>query len=135
MAISLFGRQVKPKTAYPPVPDSWSGSLPEWAIYWSLTILRVGFTYQSPQMGGRQFRGGAILDFLVPSLNLAINVTSKYWHYRTSPGRMADELQRAALEGRGTTVIFIDEMDAQRNPLFYTREALNLRDHSTFGRA
>ena len=135
MAISLFGRKTKPPTAHPPIPDWFVGSTPEWAIYWALTILKVGFTYQSPQMGGRLAKGGAILDFEIPSLNLAINVTSKYWHYRTTPGRMADELQRATLEGRGIRVIFIDEMDALRNPIFYTREALKFRDHSVFGRA
>lgn len=79
-------------------------------------------------------KGGAVLDFEIPSLSIAINVTSRYWHYQTTPGRMADELQRVALEGRGTRVIFIDDTDARRNPIYYVREALRGIDHSIYAR-
>lgn len=136
MTIGLFGRKTKQETGLPETPEWWPGSKPEYLVYWAL--LRLGmkdrFTYQSPALGGRMTKGGAIIDFLIDDLNLAINVTSRYWHYQTTPKRMSDELQRAALEGRGITVIYIDEADALRNPVYYVREALAGKDHSIFGR-
>lgn len=136
MTIGLFGRKTKQETGLPETPEWWPGSRPEWLVYNAL--LKLGykdrFTYQSPALGGRQVKGGAIIDFLIDDLNLAINVTSRYWHYQTTPKRMADELQRAALEGRGLRVVYIDEADILRSPIYYVSEALNFRDHSIFGK-
>jgi len=136
MALSIFGKKVKEKLPYPPMPDWFIGSTPEWAVYQALIKLGMEgrFTYQSSMLGGRLAKGGAIVDFLLPSLNLAINVTSLYWHYGTSPKRASDALQRAALEGRGTRVIFIEAEDALRNPVYFVKEALKMRDHSRHAR-
>lgn len=121
---------------FPEVSPDWLGSEPEWLVYHAL--LRLGykdrFTYQSSRMGGRLAKGGAVIDFYIEESNLAINVTSRYWHYATTPLRMADELQRAALEGQGITVIYIDELDLERNPIYYVSEALAGRDHSRFAK-
>lgn len=119
-------------------PTDWVGSTPEWAIYWALTQLGLkpneDFTYQSPQAGGRLEYGGAVLDFLLPARNLGINVQSIYFHYRTVESRGHDMMIRAMMEGMGITVIYIDEEDALRDPLFYTKEALAERDHSLMTR-
>ena len=121
---------------FPDPPSNWPGSNPEWLVYHAL--IRLGmkdqFTYQSAKMGGRLSKGGAVIDFEIPDRNMALNVTSRYYHYATSPLRMADELQRAALEGRGITVIYLDEVDLERDAMYYVREALSGRDHSKFGR-
>lgn len=126
--ISLLGRKTKEPTGLPEVPPDWMGSKPEYLIYWALNGLgMVGkFEYQVSTMGGRLSKGGAVLDFYIAHLNLAINITSIYYHSRTAPQRMADALQRAQLESMGITVIFITEEQALRDPVYYTREALKL---------
>ena len=115
------------------VPSDWLGSLPEYLVYKALQKLglREGddFTYQSAQMGGRLERGGAVLDFYFPQLNLAINVQSVWYHYRTSEQVMADAMRRAQLEGMGIRVIYIMEADALRNATYYCKEALRGIQH------
>ena len=75
-------------------------------------------------------RGGAIIDFYLPSLGMAINVQSTYWHYNRPENLLNDKLQRAALEGAGLVVIYIDEEDALSNPFYYVDEALRGIDQS-----
>jgi len=132
--ISLFGKRRAEPKPFPPPPNWWMGSLPEWNVYHALIRLglkaNVDFTYQSPMMGGRLAKGGAVMDFYFPSLNLAINIQSRYYHYATTLMRTADALQRAQLESLGIRVVFILEEDALRDPTFYTREALRGVDHS-----
>jgi len=113
----------------PPGPD-WIGSEPEWYAFQALTSLRVDFTFQSQLMGGRTVLGGAIVDFIIPNLNLVIGIQGTYWHY-SSAGRIAsDKAQRIAIESTGTRVIWIQEEDITRNPIFYIREALQYREHT-----
>jgi len=119
----------------PPFPEpseDWVGSRPEWAVYYAL--LRLGmkgkFTYQSPQLGGRTARGGAVLDFYLPSLDLAINVQSAFYHYASTPQQARGEMQKIQLENMGIRVIYIEEEDALREPIYYVREALAGRSHS-----
>lgn len=129
--ISLFGKRAKSPTGIPEPPEDWLGSKPEYAIFWALLKLGMKgrFTYQSPVMGGRLAKGGAVLDFYIPELNLAINVQSVYYHYRTTPMRVAGELQRAQLESLGIKVIFISEEAALREPVWYVQEAIAGRQH------
>ena len=115
--------------SYPDPPEDWMGSRPEFAVFWALTRLKVEFNYQTSFLGGRLTKGGAIVDFEIPSLNLVINVQSNYWHYGSSGKIASDKAQRIALEGLGLTVIWIQEDDVLRNPMFYVREALNFREH------
>jgi len=114
-----------------PPPADWMGSLPEWNVYWALMKLGMKgqFTYQSSQLGGRQVRGGAVLDFYFPDLRLAINVQSTYYHYRTTTQRASDEMQKAQLEGMGIRVIYIMEDSALSNPLYFVQEALKGIEH------
>jgi hypothetical protein len=110
------------------------GTEPEYYVYQALTRLGVDFDYQSSKMGGRQERGGAILDFFIPGLNLAINVASLYWHYTRPAQLQNDMIQREMLESQGIRVIYIDEDDARRNAKWYVEEALAGRDHSRMRR-
>ena len=110
-------------------------STPEKAVYGALKKIGIDFIFQSSQLGGRNTRGGAIVDFLIPSLSLAINIQSFFWHYG-NPDRIAqDRMQQLALEGQGITVIYIDEEDALRNVTYYVEEALQFRDHSRMTRS
>ena len=111
-------------------PTGWIGTLPEYLIYLELVKLKVEFTYQSSKMGGRQERGGAVLDFWMPDYNLAINVASLYWHYGRQDQLLNDKLQREQLEAQGILVIYIDESDALENARYYTEQALEGNDHS-----
>lgn len=129
--LSLYGRR-KIKTAnQQPVPTWWVGSIPEWQVYSAL--LKLGykdrFTYQSSQLGGRQSRGGAVIDFLIPELNLGINVQSKYFHYSTTRKQVANIMQKAQLEGQGIRMVFVNEDDVLRDAVFYVQEALEGREH------
>ena len=125
--------RISTKTSiFPEPPADWIGSRPEWAIYWALNRLGYSgrFEYQSPRMGGRLARGGAVLDFYIPELNLAINVQSTYYHYSTTPQRVSGALQKAMIESLGIKVIYIDEEDALANPVYFVKEALAGISHS-----
>lgn len=115
------------------LPANWIGTKPEYAVYLALIKIGVAFDYQSSKMGGRLARGGSVIDFWIPSLNLAINVMGEYWHYeRGTLGH--DQLQRAALESQGIRVIYIDEKDALTNALYFVQEAIKGIDHSRMTR-
>lgn len=135
MALSLFGKTKKAETAYTEPPHWWTGSKPEWIVYEALLKLGMKgqFIYQSPQLGGRLEKGGAVIDFYFPDIGLGINIQSFYYHYASTTQRMNEQMQRAQLEGYGITMIYIDEGDVLRNPIYFVSEALAGRDHSKFG--
>ena len=67
------------------VPVGWEGSLPEYIVYRTLQRLGlqpgIDFRYQSPLMGGRQERGGVVIDFMFSNPpGLAINVQGTFYH-------------------------------------------------------
>lgn len=115
-------------------PSSWAGSEPEWAVYQALIKLGYqegkDFSYQSPIMGGRMEYGGAVLDFVIHSVGIAINVQSIYYHYAEQRTRQHDEMIRLAVEGMGIKLIYIDEEDALSNAVYFVKEALMGIDHS-----
>lgn len=116
---------------------SFQGTTPEKNVYRALQRLGYkegeDFFFQSSQLGGRLTRGGVVLDFYLPSLNLAINVQGKYWHLGRPSQLAIDRLQKIALESIGITVIYIDEDHANENAIYYVEEALKFRDHSRVG--
>jgi hypothetical protein len=120
-------------------PEGWLGSGPEWLFYTSLSRLGyqpdIDFTYQSPLMGGRLDKGGAIIDFLfINPPDLAVNVQGVYYHYELgAETRARDILAREAMAGQGITLIFVDEDDLIQDPLGVTRDALNYIDKSRLG--
>ena len=115
-------------------PPSFPGTLPEFLVYQELTKRKIEFEYQSSQMGGRQARGGAVLDFYIPSLNLGINVQSTYYHYQNWTAKVNDALQREQLEAMGITMVYIDEEALLRNASYYVGAALEGRDYSLMTR-
>ena len=121
------------------VPSNWEGSVPEYVAYQA--FVRLGkqpgqdFTYQSPLMGGRLDKGGFVLDFLFTDPpDLAVNVQGVYYHYEFGVEAQArDVMARASLAGQNITLVFIDDEDLLKDPMYYCREALNYRDHSRLG--
>ena len=123
----------------PEPPQGWTGSKPEWAFYSSL--LQLGyepdedFSYQSPLMGGRLDKGGAVIDFMFYNPpDLAVNVQGVYYHYELGAEIKArDIFVRQAMAGQGITLIFVDEDDLEQDPIGTTRNALAFRDTSRLG--
>ena len=121
------------------VPDNWEGSIPEYVAY--ATFIELGlepgvdFSYQSPLMGGRMDKGGAVIDFLFSNPpNLAVNVQGVYYHYELGAETKArDIFARESLAGQGITLIFVDEDDLEQDAIGITRDALAFRDKSRLG--
>tara|TARA_R100001086_G_scaffold79389_1_gene38596 strand:+ start:84 stop:479 length:396 start_codon:yes stop_codon:yes gene_type:complete len=121
------------------VPSNWEGSVPEYVAYQAFVQLGKqpgqDFTYQSPLMGGRLDKGGFVIDFIFTDPpDLAVNVQGVYYHYEFGVEAQArDVMARSALAGQNITLVFIDDEDLLKDPLYYCREALNYRDHSRLG--
>ena len=130
---------VSQSTLNPPMPSSWEGSEPEW-IFQS-ALIRLGylpdqdFSFQSPLMGGRLDKGGAILDFVFYNPpDLAVNIQGVYYHYEMGADTKARDIMiRESMAGQGIHLIFIDEDDLREDPVGVTRLALNYRDVSRLG--
>ena len=103
-------------------------TIPERAVYGALTKLGIDFTTQVSMMGGRQERGGAVIDFQIPSLALIIRVVGTYWH-SSSEAQSRDMLQKIALESSGWRVIDISDTNALANARFYVEDALRFISH------
>ena len=130
---------VSQSTLHQSMPSSWEGSEPEW-IFQS-ALIRLGylpdqdFSYQSPLMGGRLDKGGAIIDFVFYNPpDLAVNIQGVYYHYEMGADTKARDIMiRESMAGQGTHLIFIDEDDLREDPVGVTRLALNYRDVSRLG--
>jgi hypothetical protein len=118
--------------SFPNPPEDWTGTLPEWAINWALTRLGCVFYFQTALGGGRGIIGGFVADFyVIEPVELFIQVQGMHWHYELGTSKMQqDALQKALIESDGKTVIYIDEDDALKAPIYYTQQALLGIDHS-----
>ena len=58
------------------------GSLLEYRVSKALDMLKLDYKYQIPLGGGRLFRGGLVLDFLVYThpLSTPLEALGDYWH-------------------------------------------------------
>lgn len=103
-----WGKAIAESDVLPPL--DWPGTRPEYLVFLALEGLGLkegtDFQYQSSQQGGRMERGGAVLDFFLPALQLGLNVASLYWHYGRPERVLNDRLQRESLEGAGIRVIY-----------------------------
>jgi len=118
-------------------PSWWPGTRPEWAVYWALLILGlrpdVDFQYRARLPELERKRWGEV-DFLLPDLQVAIEVQGEYFHYDQGVAQLVtDELKRAMVEGMGMILVWIDGEAVLADPLYYVREALSGRDHSRRG--
>jgi hypothetical protein len=111
-------------------------TLPEWAIYWALTVRLkkvpgIDFEYRG-EVAANTLSAAAQLDFtMLDGSAIAIEVQGIHWHYELGSTKIAEDLVRATeLASRGWTIVNIDEDDALADPEHYVREALRGRDHS-----
>lgn len=114
------------------------GTRPEWSVFWALLQLgyhpEEDFIVHAVLPGvGRSFYSQ--VDFYFPELRIGIEVSGLYWHYTLGSERQERDLFRLLyFAERGIQVIFIDEDDALRDPIYYVKEALQGRDHSKLRR-
>lgn len=121
-------------TTVPAAPPNWQGSEPEWGVYWAHTQLGLqeglDFSYQASAIGGRQEFGGLVLDFVELDIPIAINVQGTFFHYRSTPKILADQVAKNTVAAMGITLIFIDEQAALTDPIPYVKDARNGIDRS-----
>jgi len=79
---------------------------------------KIVFSFQSWMAGGRHEFGGAVVDFTLDELGIALRVMGEYWH-RGVTKRGSDLIQKEMLKKEGWTVIDIWEEDI-RNRLEQT---------------
>ena len=93
-------------------------SEPELIVMGWLTRNKIQFSFQSWMAGGLYELGGAVVDFTLDELGIALRVMGSYWHRGISKsGR--DLIQKEMLESEGWRVIDIWEEDI-RNRLEQT---------------
>lgn len=82
------------------------GSSYEWNIARALWSYGWTFEYQVALRGGREFRGGQVLDFLVPTkpASTALSVDGGYWHSNSQKEQMYDTTLLQALRDDGRLV-------------------------------
>jgi hypothetical protein len=134
---SLFPRGPKgtpqieiPRPAFDPPPDTWPGTLPEWAIYWAHRTIGLpptpmaGLWVYQASIGGGYNLGGVVLDFLEEDVRIGIQVQGAYWHYKKGNSTLKkDAISRAIITAFGLTPVFIDEQDALERPREILRDA------------
>jgi len=69
-----------------------------------LTKKGIFFTYQSSYAGGIYELGGAVVDFTLDELDIALRVHGEYWHRQVAKTGQ-DIIQREMLEAEGWTVV------------------------------
>lgn len=127
-------------TKPPAPPPEWRGTKPEWSIYWAHIVLGLReheeFDYAQNITDVFQVSGKTQIDFREYDVNILIEIQGLFWHYQGLDGFkiMADLDRKATVESLGYTMIYIDEDNANDDPVYYLREARAGRDHSRASR-
>lgn len=77
-------------TRYPDI------TLPEAICFSLLEARQIEFVFQQDYNSGKTYRGGAVIDFWIPTQALVIRIQGDYWHSRPER-RELDEIQRSEL--------------------------------------
>lgn len=97
------------------------GTLPERIIWKWLLALRVPFEAQVRFFGGRQVKGGTVVDFVVWGISArpaVLRVQGEYWHGPAKPSEAAnDDAQAVRLRELGYIVVDLWESDIYRTAL------------------
>ena len=121
-----------------PTPEWWAGSGPEYLCWQALLKLGlkpdIDFRYQSQLAGGRQDKGGRVIDFEIYNPpDIAINVQGVFYHYEKGAAvRQSDILTREYLATLGIRLIFVDEDDLIDDARTIVADALAGVDRSRF---
>ena len=79
-------------------------SEPEKIVWKWLTKRNVDFEVQQKMWGGRAEKGGAIIDFILRGLNIALRVMS-YWHTIDLEAKARDDMAKERLLSDGWQVV------------------------------
>ena len=121
-----------------PTPEWWAGSGPEYLCWQALLKLGlkpdIDFRYQSQLAGGRQDKGGRVIDFEIYNPpDIAINVQGVFYHYEKGAAvRQSDILTREYLATLGIRLIFVEEDDLIDDARAIVADALAGVDRSRF---
>lgn len=131
-----YGTAVSPGSRIPPPPASWRGTRPEWAImYAHFLIGRVpdkDFIYQYDALSD----ASAKIDFFEVDEQIGIEVQGFFHHYVGYDAfqKTRDLERRIRLEALNIRVVYIDDRDAERDPVAYLKLALRGQDFSRFAK-
>lgn len=122
----------------PQAPDNWQGTLPEWAIFYAHGQMELvegrDFVFQY-QVGHPNDPESARLDFYERDIDLGINVNGIFFHYLFGGYKIESDLeQQVRLQASGFQMVYIDELMALNDPVYYLSEARQFRDHSLMAR-
>jgi hypothetical protein len=125
----LGGRQA------PLAPGWFTGTQPEYAIYWALERLglkpNIDYQYLVALVATRGQIGYTEADFVIWATKIAIFVNGEFFHYEQGAKKEAfDRVQYAVAAGLGFMVVVIDAEDANRDPMYYAAEAMKGITHS-----
>ncbi len=115
----------------PAIPQEWidrGGSDLEYFIWLALNKIGlregVDFVYQLARFGGRNTAGGVIVDFVVFTPFVGINVQGPFHRLGKSKQKAKDLIGQQQLELSGMRIEFIGEDDALNRPVEAVRDAL-----------
>jgi hypothetical protein len=127
-------KRAKAETIPDPPPD-WPGTEPEWIVFF--VLLAMGYRYgidflYRERLPGLLARNFGEIDFLLPSLGIALEVQGRYFHYERGIEQIrSDALKRALVESQGLVLVALDEEDlVEGDPFWLVSEALKGRDYS-----
>ncbi len=115
----------------PTVPEWWTvergGSAIEYYVWQAILKTRrienIDFVYQNDIFGG-QVLGGAVVDFLIFSPRVGINVQSLFYHGTEAQQRAFDLVQLINIGRNGLRIAYISEFDAINRPDGAVRDAI-----------
>ena len=115
----------------PKVPRWWTvergGSDIEYYVWQAILRTKriefIDFVFQNRLFGGK-VTGGAVVDFLIFSPRVGINIQSVFFHGTTAAQRAFDQLQRINIERNGLRLAYISEEDALNRPDGAVRDAI-----------
>jgi hypothetical protein len=110
-----------------PVQGRVPGSREEWRVAMALESLGIEYRYQIPLRGGRQVRGGMVLDFLVirPPEEIPMSVQGRYWHHSIEEERLYLEALKS-IYGVEPIVLWSDDLTSVDEAKKVLRRELNL---------
>ena len=85
---------------------------PETIVLRWLEKHNIAYLPQVNLEGGHYELGGAVVDFILTELDIALRVQGMYWHEGVAKKGM-DDIQREMLEGKGLTVVDLWEEDIE----------------------
>ncbi len=134
-ALPTIGEQDKNRPWLSP-PGWWTGSIPEWAIFWAhdhvdveVGVYQEDWFYQTPLFGDI-WRIGFIPDFINIIHHVTIDINEE------EVTQDIERLRAMILSGLREPFVhvIIDAEDATENPIYYLEQALQGIGHSRFGR-